>query len=58
MFRPALRLLTVAAVAVGSVGGIGLLAGLAAPALAATGRRRRTTVDGSREPVPSSTGAQ
>lgn len=40
------------------VGGIGLLAGLAALALAATGRRRRTTVDGSREPVPSSTGAQ
>jgi uncharacterized protein YcnI len=38
------------------VGGIGLLAGLAALALAATGRRRRTTVDGSR--VPSSTGAQ
>jgi uncharacterized protein YcnI len=40
------------------VGGIGLLAGLAALALAATGRRRRTTVDGSREPVSSSTGAQ
>lgn len=39
------------------VGGIGLLAGLAALALAATGRRRRTTVDGSREPVSSSTGA-
>ena len=40
------------------VGGIGLLAGLAALALAASGRRRRTTVDGSREPLPSSTGAQ
>jgi uncharacterized protein YcnI len=39
------------------VGGIGLLAGLAALALAATGRRRRTTVDGSREPVSTSTGA-
>lgn len=45
MSRPARGLLTVAAVA-------------AAPALAATGRRRRTTVDGSREPVLSSTGAQ
>lgn len=40
------------------VGGIGLLAGLAALALAATARRRRTTVDGTREPVSSSTGAQ
>ena len=40
------------------VGGIGLLAGLAALALAATGRRRRTTVDRDREPVSTSTGAQ
>jgi uncharacterized protein YcnI len=39
------------------VGGIGLLAGLAALALAATGRKRRTTVDGTREPVSTSTGA-
>jgi uncharacterized protein YcnI len=39
------------------VGGIGLLAGLAALALAATARRRRTTVGGSRETVPTSTGA-
>ncbi len=39
------------------VGGIGLLAGLAALALAATGRKRRTTVDGTRDPVPTSTGA-
>jgi periplasmic copper chaperone A len=39
------------------VGGIGLLAGLAALALAATGRKRRTTVDGTREPVSTSTSA-
>jgi periplasmic copper chaperone A len=39
------------------VGGIGLLAGLAALALAASGRRRRTTVDGTRAPVSTSTGA-
>jgi uncharacterized protein YcnI len=39
------------------VGGIGLVAGLAALALAATGRRRRTTVDGTRNPVSTSTGA-
>jgi periplasmic copper chaperone A len=37
------------------LGGVGLLAGLVALALAATGRRRRTTVDGSRETVPTST---
>jgi periplasmic copper chaperone A len=40
------------------VGGIGLLAGLAALALAASGRRRRATVDGTHEPVSTSTGAQ
>ena len=40
------------------VGGLGLLAGLAALALAVSGRRRRTTVDGTREPVSTSTGAQ
>ena len=40
------------------VGGIGLVAGLAALALAATGRRRRTTVDRNREPASTSTGAQ
>jgi uncharacterized protein len=39
------------------VGGLGLLAGLAALALAATGRRRRTTVDRNREPASTSTGA-
>jgi len=39
------------------VGGIGLAAGLAALALAATGRRRRATVDGTRQPVSTSTGA-
>lgn len=39
------------------VGGIGLVAGLAALALAATGRRRRATVDGTRQPVSTSTGA-
>jgi uncharacterized protein YcnI len=39
------------------VGGIGLLAGLSALGLAATGRRRRTTVDGTREPVSTSTSA-
>jgi periplasmic copper chaperone A len=39
------------------VGGIGLVAGLAALALAATGRRRRATVDGKRQPVSTSTGA-
>jgi uncharacterized protein YcnI len=40
------------------VGGIGLLAGLAALALAATGRRRRATVDANHQPVSTSTGAQ
>jgi uncharacterized protein YcnI len=40
------------------VGGIGLVAGLAALALAATGRRRRATVDGTRQPVSTSTGAE
>jgi uncharacterized protein YcnI len=39
------------------VGGIGLVAGLTALALAATGRRRRATVDGTRQPVSTSTGA-
>jgi MYXO-CTERM domain-containing protein len=39
------------------VGGIGLLAGLAALALAATGRRRRATVEQTREPASTSTGA-
>jgi hypothetical protein len=39
------------------LGGIGLVAGLAALALAASGRRRRSTVDGTRQPVSSSTGA-
>jgi uncharacterized protein YcnI len=39
------------------VGGIGLLTGVAALALAATGRKRRTTVDGTREPVSTSTSA-
>jgi periplasmic copper chaperone A len=40
------------------VGGIGLVAGLAALALAVSGRRRRTTVDASRQPASTSTGAQ
>jgi uncharacterized protein YcnI len=40
------------------VGGVGLLFGLGALALAVSGRRRRTTVDGTREPVSTSTGAQ
>jgi uncharacterized protein len=40
------------------VGGIGLVAGLAALALAVTGRRRRATVDASRQPASTSTGAQ
>jgi uncharacterized protein YcnI len=39
------------------VGGIGLVAGLAALALALTGRRRRATVEGSPEHVSTSTGA-
>jgi hypothetical protein len=39
------------------VGGIGLVAGLAALALAISGRRRRTTVEGSRQPASTSTGA-
>jgi uncharacterized protein YcnI len=38
------------------LGGIGLLAGLAALALAATGRRRRATVGRTEEPVSTSTG--
>lgn len=36
------------------VGGVGLLAGLAALALAATGRKRRSTADQTREPVSTS----
>ena len=39
------------------VGGIGLVAGLAALALAVSGRRRRSTVDKSTDPVSTSTGA-
>ena len=39
------------------VGGIGLVAGLAALALALTGRRRRATVEGSPKHVSASTGA-
>jgi hypothetical protein len=39
------------------VGGIGLVAGLAALALAVSGRRRRATVDRSPEHVSTSTGA-
>jgi uncharacterized protein YcnI len=39
------------------VGGIGLVAGLAALALAVTGRRRRSTVEGSSKHVSASTGA-
>ena len=39
------------------VGGIGLVAGLAALGLALSGRRRRATVDGTRQPVSTSTGA-
>ena len=39
------------------VGGVGLLAGLTALGLAVTGRRRRTTVDKTQEPVSTSTGA-
>jgi MYXO-CTERM domain-containing protein len=39
------------------VGGIGLLAGLAALALAATGRRRRSADNPDREPVSASTGS-
>jgi uncharacterized protein YcnI len=40
------------------VGGVGLIAGLAALALAVSGRRRRTTVGRTSEPVSTTTGAQ